>query len=178
MYIYTDEQVNSYAVGKKYAVGTILWASDKPLDEDAFRSGAKSNAAIDFLRWQDIGLELVKGKGRIPPDELHNHVVKPGKGISLFIKRMLPEGMTYLGSIPDAKKKALKESFDPVIEKFWWQIESGQPLPTGLQLIFDGEPPGHCTLTTTREISVHEFLGLVSLIKFSSAGSDYYGIAK
>lgn len=91
---------------------------------------------------------------------------------------MLPEGMTYLGTMADSKKKELKESFDPIIEKFWWQIESGQPLPVGLQLIYDGVPPGHCTLTTDREITVSEFLGLVSLLKFKNAGNDYYGIAK
>lgn len=178
MHAYSDNDVNSYALSKNLAPGTLLWASDKPLSEDAFRSGAKNAAAVDFLRWQDIGLELVKGKGRIPSEEWGSYTVKPRKGISLFIKRMLPEGMTYLGSMPGAKKKDLKEDFDPIIERFWWQIEPGQPLPVGLQLVYDGEPPGHCTLTVNREMTIHEFMGLVGQLIFTSAGNDYFGMKK
>ena len=48
--MFTNEQVNEYARTKGYAPGTILWVTDKPLDEDAFRSGNKTSAAIDFLR--------------------------------------------------------------------------------------------------------------------------------
>jgi hypothetical protein len=65
--MFTADQVQAYAKDKGYAPGTILWATDKPLSEGAFRSGSKTTAAIDFLRWQDIGLELTKGLGRIPP---------------------------------------------------------------------------------------------------------------
>ncbi len=178
MYNYSDEEVNAYAANKNIIPGTLLWTSDLPLSEDAFRSGAKNSATVDFLRWQDIGLELVKGKGRIPQEEWGSYTVNPRKGISMFIKRMLPDGMHYLGPLADSAKKDLKENFDPVIEKFWWQIERGQPLPAGLQLVYDGVPPGHCTLTTNREMTVQEFMGLVARLVFKSAGSDYYGIKK
>lgn len=96
----------------------------------------------------------------------------------MFIKRMLPEGMMFLGTVVDADKKALKADFEPIIEKFWWQIEKGQPLPVGLELIYDGVPPGHCTLTCNREMSVHEFMGLVSLLVFKNVGADYYVMKK
>lgn len=176
--MFTNEQVNEYAKAKGYAPGTILWATDKPLDEDAFRSGNKSSAAIDFLRWQDIGLEETKGAGRIPSEEQDSHFVSPGRGISLFIKRMLPEGMTYAGSAPDASKSGLKQQFDPLHERSWWKIESGHPIPAGLKLVYDGVPPGHCTLTVDRQLSVKQFLGLVASIRFSAAGTDYFGIKK
>lgn len=178
MYMYSDDDVNQYAASKNLIPGTLLWASDKPLEEEAFRSGGKNNAAVDFLRWQDIGKELEKGRGRIPPEEWGSFTVKPGQGISMFIKRMLPDGMVHLGAIANSKRKDLKEQYDPIIERFWWKIEPGQPLPSGLQLVYDGVPPGHCTLTTDRERTVQEFMGLVGLLSFTSAGSDYYGIKK
>jgi len=51
-------------------------------------------------------------------------------------------------------------------------------IPARLRLIYDGVPPGHCTLTVERELSVKQFLDLVSLIHFSAAGVDYFGIKK
>lgn len=142
------------------------------------RKGARLNYAIDFLRWQDIGLEDTRGSGRIPLEEQGAHFVTPGRGISLFIKRMLPEGMIYAGSSPEANKSDLKKQYDPLQERSWWKIEQGHPIPAGLRLVYDGVPPGHCTLTVERALSVKQFLDLVSLIKFSAAGVDYFGIKK
>ena len=178
--MYTHQQVKDYADQENLSPGTILWSSEKSLEEDAFRSGAKNHAAINFLRWQDIGLELHKGPGRIPEEEWGDYVVAPGKGISMFIKKMLPEGMAHVEAGPATKsrKKKLKEDFDPLVERFWWKIESGQPIPAGLQLVFDGVPPGHCTLTVAREMTVKSFLSLVAQIQFESAGSDLLGIAR
>ncbi|WP_338847297.1 hypothetical protein V8J88_01090 [Massilia sp. W12] len=173
---YTSDEVNAYAKSKRLTPGTLLWATDVPLSEEAFRSGGKNAPGVDFLRWQDIGLEETKGRGRIPQEEWGNFVVGPGDGISLFIKRMIPQSTVYLGDgIEKTKIKDLKNDFNPIDERFWWQIESGQPLPTGLQLIYDGVPPGHCTLTVTREMPVNAFMQLVLTLKFISAGTSYYG---
>ncbi len=102
-----------------------------------------------------------------------------GEGISLFIKRMIPQSSTYLGdSLEKANLKELKNTFDPIEERFWWQIESNQPLPIGLQLVYDGVPPGHCTLTVSRRMTVSQFMDLVSKIKFMRAGTSYYGKQK
>jgi hypothetical protein len=91
---------------------------------------------------------------------------------------MLPEGMTHAGSHPTAAKSDLKKQFDPLHERSWWKIEHGHPIPAGLQLVYDGVPPGHCTLTVERMLSVKQFLDLVALIKFSAAGVDYFGVKK
>lgn len=91
---------------------------------------------------------------------------------------MLPEGMKHAGSSPDADKRALKAQFDPLMERSWWRIEAGRPIPDELQLVFDGVPPGHCTLTVTRRLSVRQFLDRVALIRFEFAGTDYFGVAK
>lgn len=113
--MFTDAQVKEYAATKGYLPGTILWATDKSLDEDAFRSGNKTSAAIDFLRWQDIGLEDTRGSGRIPLEEQGGHFVTPGRGISLFIKRMLPEGMIYAGTSPEANKSDLMNTLSSIM---------------------------------------------------------------
>jgi hypothetical protein len=150
-----------------------------PLTEDAFRSGGKNAAAVDFLRWQDIELEATKGRGRIPKEEWESFIVEPGQGISLFIKRMIPESSVYLGDdLERSKLKDLKNDFDPIEERFWWKIESGHPIPSGLELVYDGVPPGHCTLTVTRQVTVGAFMKLVAMLPFSKAGTSYYGTKK
>lgn len=173
---YTSDKISTYAKSKNLTPGTLLWATDVPLSEDAFRSGGKNAAGVDFLRWQDVGLEQTKGRGRIPPEDWQTFVVSPGQGISLFIKRMIPQASVHLGDgLERAKLKALKDDFNPIDERFWWQVESGQPVPAGLQLVYDGVPPGHCTLTVTKESTVGTFMKLVLTIGFRSAGTSYYG---
>ena len=55
---------------------------------------------------------------------------------------------------------------------FWWSIEQGHPIPSGLQFVYDGEPEGHCTLTVTREMTVKGFLELVGKIVFLKRDID------
>jgi hypothetical protein len=173
---YDSNEIEVYAKSKNLTPGTLLWATDVPLKEDAFRSGGKNAAGIDFLRWQDIGLEETKGRGRIPQEEWSTFVVSPHQGISLFIKQMIPQNSTHLGDgLEKSKLKELKSDFNPIDERFWWQIESNQPLPAGLQLVYDGAPPGHCTLTVEREMTVSAFMQLVLMLKFRNAGTSYYG---
>lgn len=54
---YTDDDVNAYAASRGIVPGTLLWASNVPLKEDAFRGGNKSSANTHYLRVSD----LVKG---------------------------------------------------------------------------------------------------------------------
>ena len=177
---YDDAQVAEYAKSRNIAPGTLLWASDVPLTEDAFRAGAKNNAAADYLRFSDLKTDTERS-GRIPAEEAADWMVNPGQGISLFIKQMLTEGLVHVGThgAPGTPPKAdLKKQYDPFKERFWWRIEKGQMLPAGLQLVFDGEPPGHCTLTVERAMTLQAFLALVSLVHFESMGTDYYGVLK
>jgi hypothetical protein len=108
-------------------------------------------------------------------------VIEPRFGISLFIKQMLADGLVHLGTqgAPETPAKAdLKKQYDPFKEKYWWKIEKGQVLPAGLQLVYDGVPPGHCTLTVERPMPMQAFLALVALVHFDSLGTDYYGKLK
>jgi hypothetical protein len=59
----------------------------------------------------------------------------------------------------------------------WWAIGLGQVIPAGLVLKYDGVPPGHCTLTTERKMTVKAFLTLVGLIGFKPLGHEFYGFA-
>ncbi|MGN6525129.1 MAG: hypothetical protein ACTHL8_01965 [Burkholderiaceae bacterium] len=177
---YSDDEVAEYAKSRGLTPDTLLWASDKPLSEDAFRSGAKNSATVDFLRFRDIDDAPIR-TGRIPEGEAGDFVVAPGYGISLFIKPMLPEGQIHLGAQGSAEtpaKAELKKQYDPFTEKFWWKIERGQKIPPGLELRYDGHPPGHCTLTVDRPMPVSTFLGLVAMIHFECLGTDYYGKLK
>jgi hypothetical protein len=177
---FADDEVKAYAASRKLVPGTLLWATDVPLTEDAFRSGGKNAAGVDFLRFTDIMSAPIRD-GRVPAEESGDFMVNPGHGISLFIKQMLSEGLIHLGTqgTPGTPPKAeLKKQYDPFKEKYWWKIEKGQTLPPGLQLVYDGEPPGHCTLTVESPKTVQAFLALVALVHFESLGTDYYGKLK
>ena len=177
---YTDDDVNAYAATKNYAPGTLLWAANVPLEEDAFRGGNATGPLTNFLRFSDLTKER-KREGRIPDEEHGDWVVNPGQGISLLIKQKIPAGMIYIGppggeGVPSTGE--FKKQFDPRATTSWWKIEQGQNIPSGLQLVFDGVPPGHCTLTVERPMTVKAFLELVALVHFEFAGTQLYGTPK
>lgn len=146
--------------------GTLLWALDVDLERDVFRSGAAPKPNVEYLRFIDLGLDELDG--RVPPEQGDKFMVAPGKGISLFLERMTPEGMVVLD--PTAITSSSKRSGKKI---HWWGIDQKHPIPAGLQLIYDGQPPGHCTLTVTREMPVSAFLALVSQVPFSPRGIDF-----
>jgi hypothetical protein len=51
---YTDDEVNAYTASRNIVPGTLLWASNTPLVEDAFRSGGKNAPGVDYLRFTDL----------------------------------------------------------------------------------------------------------------------------
>lgn len=172
----TSEEAEEYASFRDIVPGTILWSADVELTEDAFRSGSRSAAAVDYLRFQDIDID--DREGRVPEEELDRRTVSPGQGISMFIKKIIPRSMTWIGPGPltGARKKKLRADFSALREQNWWQLEKGQNLPTGLVLEYDGVPPGHCVLTVEREMTVRGFLSLVGMLRFAFAGSDLFGV--
>lgn len=152
------------------AKGTVLWGVDVDLSRDVFRSGAAEKPNVDYLRFIDI--ESDKGEGRILPEDGEKFMVEPGQGISLFLERMIPEGLVLMDAATwkNADKKKKKKIS-------WWGIEQDKPIPTGLTLIYDGVPPGHCVLTTTERRTVRAFLNLVAMITFIPKGTDFVGPA-
>ena len=145
--------------------GTLLWAVDVELERDVFRSGAATKPNVEYLRYIDLGID--DQDGRIPGDQGDKFMVDPGKGISLFLERMIPEGMVVAdpAALPPIDKNVTKKIH-------WWGVDQKHPIPSGLQLVYDGRPPGHCTLTVTRQMPVTAFLSLVSQVPFSKRGID------
>ena len=148
--------------------GTVLWAIDSELSVEVFRSGAASKPNTDYLRYIDLGID--DKIGRIDPEDYDLYTVNAGQGISLFLHRMIPEGLVVMDATrwKEVEKKKKKKLH-------WWSIEQGYPIPAGLQLMYDGVPPGHCTLTVTREMTVSEFLSLVGKITFFHFSTDLIG---
>lgn len=138
------------------------------LENAVFRKGAASKAGVDFLRFIDIGIH--DQSGRIESNLSEKHNVSPDQGISLYLKKMIPDGMVALD---DSLRKMVDKSHQVKIH--WWSIELGQPIPSGLILKYDGVPPGHCTLTVSRSMTMRAFLELVALIKFQPLGHEFYG---
>lgn len=85
---------------------------------------------------------------------------------------MVPDGMIVLD---DTLRKVVDKNRQTKVH--WWAIEYGQVIPAGLVLKYDGVPPGHCTLTTERKMTVKAFLTLVGLIVFKPLGHEFYGSA-
>jgi hypothetical protein len=138
------------------------------LERDVFRSGAAQKPNVEYLRFIDLDIE--DPEGRIPDDQTDQFMVAPGRGISLLLERMIPEGLVVMDAAAwrDLGKSAKKKIH-------WWGIDQGQPIPSGLSLVYDGHPPGHCTLTVTRQMTVKSFLALVALITFTLRATDLVG---
>lgn len=75
--------------------GTVLWAVDVDLANDVFRKGAATKPNVDFLRYAD--LDIREMEGRIEGEMKEKFIVSPGQGISLFLEKMVSEGMVALG---------------------------------------------------------------------------------
>ena len=151
------------------APSAVLWAIDTDLERDVFRSGAATKPNVEYLRFVDLGID--DREGRIPEDQGDAFMVDPGQGISLFLERMIPEGLVLMDA---STWKNIDKKHQKKIN--WWGVDKNHPIPSGLSLIYDGHPPGHCTLTCTRQMSAKAFLSLVALVPFSPRGIDLVGI--
>lgn len=148
--------------------GTILWAVEVDLTKDVFRSGSATKPGVDFLRYSD--LKIPNMQGRIEEAQNSEFVVQPGRGISLFLEKKIPEGMV---KVDETMRTLIDKSKQKKLH--WWGIDQGHPIPNGLVLTYDGDPPGHCTLTVERPMTVKAFLALVALVPFSPRGYDVIG---
>ncbi len=158
-------------IGTNFPVpGKVLWAVDVDLATEVLRRGGASKPGVDYIRYADIKIRDIPG--RIEGEATEKFVIAPGQGISLFLEKMLMPDMILLD---DTARKLVEKSKQAKVH--WWAIEQGRPIPSGLILKYDGVPPGHCTLTVERPMSVKAFLELVSLITFNLLGYDIYGPA-
>jgi hypothetical protein len=102
--------------------------------EDLYRLGNASSPLLTRIRPGEIDLIEVNGIKMI---------VANGKGISLYNKM----GLNLLP-----------------LTGWVWEMSAQTPLPFGLRLVKDDKPEGHYTVCPNRNMSVHEFVGLLERI--------------
>lgn len=177
--IYTEKTIYARIAERNLKTGDRLWIAGEKLSSDVFRTGnTQSNPGV-YIRWQDLKVQKI---GKIEGEDLHLATIRPGFGLSMFIEKMVHADFNLLGSQQGQFGKAAlaklaeEKGYTDTKQLHWFKMDEGKVLPVGLELIFDNHPPGHCTLTVTREMTVHEFLSLVTdHISFSYIGSDIFG---
>ncbi|MCO6454000.1 MAG: hypothetical protein J5I93_01685 [Pirellulaceae bacterium] len=177
--IYTSDTIGPRATERKLNPGDRLWVAGDKVAGDAYRMGnSPSNPAI-YLRWRDVGAAK---QGKIEGEDLQQAVINPGQGLSLFIEKVVQSDFNLLASqnVQSGKaavaKLAEEKGYKDAHQIHWFKLDEGRVMPAGLEVVFDNDPPGHCTLTVTRSMTVHEFLHLVSdHLGFSYIGTDIFG---
>lgn len=102
--------------------------------ETLYRLGNATSPLLSRLRADDIDIVDVNGI---------KVVVANQKGVSLYNKE-------WLELVP--------------LSGWVWEIRPHTNLPAGLKLTKDKNPHGHYTLSPIRNMSVHEFLGLLEKV--------------
>lgn len=170
-----QEEIARMATELRLVPDTILCSETVQLSLAVYKSGRTGDAGTDYLRWTDLNIDK---EGRVEGDDIKARSIKKGQGISFFIKKALPGSMIHIesGKLSKSKKKQLKALYENVKQANWWKLDKGMHLPAGLLVVYDGDPPGHCTLSPDREMSVEGFLALVAQITFIASGNDILGI--
>ncbi|MGS0998915.1 hypothetical protein [Rhodanobacter sp. UC4451_H18] len=177
--LYSHESIGARAVERKLKPGDRIWVAGDKISGDAYRTGnSPTNAAI-YLRWSDV--EVAKS-GKIEDADTNKVVVSPGQGLSMFIERVVMADFHLLTSQTGQSGKATlaklaqEKGYKDTRQIHWFKMNEGKVMPSGLEVVFDNDPPGHCTLTVTRNMTVREFLGLVEAhLGFSYFGTDIFG---
>ncbi|MCP3895649.1 MAG: hypothetical protein GY706_13630 [Bacteroides sp.] len=102
--------------------------------EDLYRLGNASSPLLTRIRPGEVDLIELNGI---------KMVVANGKGISLYNK-------VGLNLLP--------------LTGWVWEISARRQLPFGLKLVKDDKPEGRYTICPNRNMSVHEFVGLLESI--------------
>lgn len=102
--------------------------------ETLYRIGNATSPLLTKVRAGEIDTVEINGVTQI---------VANGKGVSLYNK-------TGLDLAP--------------LTGWVWEIAPNTALPTGLKLIKDDRPEGHYSLAPTKNISTHEFIGLLEKV--------------
>ena len=170
---------------------TVFWMAEHVHEEvkEAYREGDKPTRTQNkdnpfifhpdmVLTWNDIGKTPIDGANQdeaIDKQYWKEFTVSFPHGISLFLRPRVPDRQTFLGHEPfppnikiskDLDREKKTSGFSPRFEKHYYKLVFKGVLPD-LQLIYDGKrnsvntPPGHCTLTVKRTMTVHEFQGLI-----------------
>lgn len=180
--IYTFENIGAQAKKRNLKPGDRIWVAGDVVENNAFRAGnSPFNAAI-YLRWKDIGVDEKKGPIKTE-EEMKIGMVNPGQGLSMFIEKVVHSNFNLLDTSDDKlgkgalKRLAMEAGYNHADQIHWFKLNEGKVIPSGLEVIFDNHPPGHCTLTVTRSMSVFHFMNLIAEhLGFKYVGTDVFGI--
>lgn len=165
-------------------VDEVFREGKKPQLKSGKNIDREKESSYDFhpemaLTWNDIGKRPVEGADPdepIPETHWKEYTIEFPNGLSLFLRPKVPDNQDFLGhepfppNIKASKKleKAKKDSgYSPRFNKHYYRLMFTGKLPD-LKLIYDGQrgskntPPGHCTLTVARQMTVHEYQALVT----------------
>lgn len=177
--LYSHETISARAAERKLKPGDRLWVAGDKVTGDAYRTGNSPTNPAVYLRWSDV--DIAKS-GKIEEADADKAVVNPGQGLSMFIERVVTSDFNLLASQDGQSGKAAlaklaeEKGYKDTRQIHWFKMTEGKVVPVGLEVVFDNDPPGHCTLTVTRTMTVHEFLGLVNAhLGFSYFGTDIFG---
>lgn len=102
--------------------------------ETLYRIGNATSPLLTKIRPGELDIVEMNGV---------NLIVANGKGISLYNKTGLDLAQ---------------------LSGWVWEIQASTPLPPGLKLIRDNSPEGHYSLCPTKNMTAHEFIGLLESI--------------
>lgn len=177
--IYTAETIGARITERGLKTGDRLWVAGDRLTGETLRTGnSPSNAAI-YLRWKDLGIAK---EGKIEGEDADKQVIEPGEGLSMFIEKVVHADFNLIDSKntqcgkSELQKLAKEKGYESGSQIHWFKMTEGKVMPVGLEVVFDNDPPGHCTLTVTRAMTVRAFLGLVEEhLGFDYVGTDIFG---
>ena len=177
--IYNDLNIGIRAKERGLKPGDSIWVAGDKIDGDAYRTGNSPNNAAIYLRWSDLDIPKA---GKIEDADSDKVGISPGQGLSMFIERVVTSDFNFISSQNGKCGKAAlaklaeEKGYKKSRQIHWFKMVEGKIMPIGLELVFDNEPPGHCILTVTRPMTVHEFLRLVNEhLGFSYIGTDIFG---
>lgn len=177
--IYSEKTIGARIAERKLSPGDRLWiVGDKVTDGPLRQGNSPSNPGV-YLRWKDLDIPK---DGKIENEDLKKVVISPGQGLSLFIEKVVHSDFNLLSSQQGQcgkaalAKLAADKGYANSAQIHWFKIDDGRVVPVGLEIIFDNQPAGHCILTVTRAMTVHEFLNLVNdHLGFNYIGTDIFG---
>ncbi len=178
--ICTEKTIAARIGERKLKPGDRLWVAGDAIPADGpFRQGNSPTNGSIYLRWKDLKVEKI---GKIEENEQADAIISPGQGLSLFIETLVHSDFNLISSQQGQSSKAAlaklaeEKGYENSMQIHWFKMAEGKIMPSGLEVIFDNKPEGHCILSVTRTMTVKEFLSLVQVhLDFTYVGTDIFG---
>ena len=139
----------------EYVAGQVIYIAGDMLRDEISRSGGAMKQPVMKMRFVDIGVDnplgIAGNNDEIPEASREGFMVNPGFGLSTFIRSQMDDNQ------PKTK---------------WWHVSLLAPLPAQLQIIFDNDPKGHCTITVALPMTVKAFYACLNSLSWMRSVDD------